>query len=186
MSATKIPTRLRLNEILVTVGIIEPEARMGGGGERGVNVWWASALRSWMVVMVVQHHEYIEYHWTVQLKRLTCYILVCIWVQKIKKDGEKNRMRFLLQFLVFFQPHYGMTTTKQEGLLTSLWVASYSAALVHWLWTVSDPRAPVNFSFTIRAVVRLLPTMSESWPCTVWPFSKIVPSLNSLPEPCKT
>ena len=29
MSATKIPTRLRLNEILVTVGIIEPEARMG-------------------------------------------------------------------------------------------------------------------------------------------------------------
>lgn len=38
MSATKIPIRLHLNEILVTVRIIEPEARMGGGGERGVNV----------------------------------------------------------------------------------------------------------------------------------------------------
>ena len=38
MSATKIPIRLHFNEILVTVRIIEPEARMGGGGERGVNV----------------------------------------------------------------------------------------------------------------------------------------------------
>lgn len=38
MSATKIPIRLHFNEILVTVRIIEPEARMGRRAERGVNV----------------------------------------------------------------------------------------------------------------------------------------------------
>ena len=34
MSATKVQIWLYLNEILVTVKIIEPETRLGGGGER--------------------------------------------------------------------------------------------------------------------------------------------------------
>lgn len=38
MSATKVQIWLYLNEILVTVKIIEPETRLGGGGERGANV----------------------------------------------------------------------------------------------------------------------------------------------------
>ena len=38
MSATKIEIWLYLNEILATVKIIEPETRMGRGGERGVNI----------------------------------------------------------------------------------------------------------------------------------------------------
>ena len=38
MSATKREIWLYLNEILATVKIIEPETRMGRGGERGVNI----------------------------------------------------------------------------------------------------------------------------------------------------
>ena len=46
MSATKIEIWLYLNEILATVKIIEPETRMGRGGERGVNISLVSALQN--------------------------------------------------------------------------------------------------------------------------------------------